>query len=147
MNTNTTSILKHYRGSNSEIEASFTENWTERLWDWSDADISELLKVVVECIKNAGFEGTEREKELQVSIRTTEAIVGLLATFSWTHSNPIWMHLIISLLEPTYNVGSITVKAVPSFQFFHACKSSEIFLYNFKNFFWILAISYWSLLV
>jgi hypothetical protein len=73
-------------------------------------------------IRNAGFFGTERVAELLLSIRSTEAIVGLSATFSSTHSNPMWMHLSISVVEPPLKMGSTIFKDVPCLQFFHAYK-------------------------
>jgi len=86
-------------------------------------------------IKNAGFFGTERVIESSLSIRRTEAIVGLLATLSWKHSNPMWMHLNISVVELALIVGSMRFKAVPSLQFFHAYKidnyiHKEVYLHS-----------------
>lgn len=77
---------------------------------------------VLVCMKNAGSEGTASVKEKLLSMRTTEAIVGLSAMSSWTHNKPMWMHLIMSRIEsePSLNVGSIKLEAVPSLQLFHA---------------------------
>lgn len=92
------------------------------------------------CIKDGGLEGTGRVRELQLSMRTTEAMVGLLATFSWTHSKPIWTHLMVSLIEPHLNIGSIKFDIAPSLQLFHACKNLTMCTYmsktrfNFFNF-------------
>ncbi|XVF25968.1 hypothetical protein REPUB_Repub13aG0259700 [Reevesia pubescens] len=58
------SILKHYRGSSSENEASFTETWTIALLDIFDPDDSGLLSgttIELDCIKNAGLEGPGRD--------------------------------------------------------------------------------------
>ena len=74
------------------------------------------------CIRNAGRAGVGRLEESLFSIWTTDAMVGRYATFSWTHNNPIWMHLDISLLEPSPSVSSIKFEAVPSLQLVHACK-------------------------
>ena len=74
------------------------------------------------CIENAGCEGADKVIELLLSIRMTEAMVGLWATFSWTHNNPMWMHWIILVFEPTPNVGSIIFEVAMFFQFFHAYK-------------------------
>jgi hypothetical protein len=41
-----------------------------------------MSDIVLLSIRNAGFLGTERVIESSLSIRRTEAIVGLLATFS-----------------------------------------------------------------
>jgi hypothetical protein len=41
-----------------------------------------MSDIVLLSIRNAGFFGTERVIESSLSIRRTEAIVGLLATFS-----------------------------------------------------------------
>jgi len=60
---------------------------------------------VLPFIKNAGWEGICNVREELLSMRTTEAIVGLSATFSWTQSNPMWMHLIISQ-NGIYNILS-----------------------------------------
>lgn len=72
--------------------------------------------------RNAGCAGVGRLEEWLLSIWTTEAIVGLAATFSWTHNSPIWMHVIISFLEHFPRLWSIRLEAVPSIQFFHAYK-------------------------
>ena len=103
--------------------------WTKLLLDWYDyhpwiilPHCEEMFDSVLLCIKNAGSKGIGRVIEKLVSIRIMEAIVGLLATSSWTHNNPMWIHLIISVVEPAFNVGSTRFEAVPCFQFFHACK-------------------------
>jgi hypothetical protein len=66
-------------------------------------------------------------RELLLSIRATEAMVGLSTTFSWTHSKPIWMHLIISSFEMLLliNDGSIIFIAFPSLQLLHAYSSAD----------------------
>ena len=113
--------------------------WIESLLELSDwvapelfleaNDISRLKEL---SMKNAGFEGTARVADWLLSMRATEFVVGLSATFSCTHNNPIWMHLIISIFEPTEIVGSIRFEAVPSFQFCHAwnsCWTSLLYKY------------------
>ena len=121
----------NYLGYNSEIETWFmdkgmfsysdSEGWSvtfefcpneDDIFDW----------YVLLLIKNAGWEGICNVREELLSIRTTEAIVGLSAAFSWTHSNPMWMHLIISVVEPLLKTGSIISWAVPSLQFLHTYK-------------------------
>lgn len=73
------------------------------------------------CTKRGGCETTGRVWEWLLSITTTEFTVSLSAWFSCTHSSAMWMHLTISLVEPSLNVGSTKFKAVPAFQFIHAC--------------------------
>jgi len=83
---------------------------------------------IAECIQYGGLDGNGRTKESLLSIRITEAMVGLSATFSWTHSNPMWKHLInTSLLETTrLRIGSIRFNVLPSFQLSHACKDFDL---------------------
>ena len=121
---------KNYLGYNSVSEASLMEIWTDLLLD-SLRSVTPSLSSrsngssgsMLLCIKNAGSEGTVRVSEKLVSMRTTEAMVGLSAIFSWTHSSAIWMHLIISRIEPelSLNVGSMRFEVVPSLQLFQAC--------------------------
>ena len=76
-------------------------------------------------IKKAGFEGTGRDRKLLFSMRTTVFMVGLSATFFWTHKSAMWMHLIILDPGPLLTRGSTTFKAVPSLQFLHAYMNIE----------------------
>lgn len=100
-------------------------------------DFNIALGPLVElCMKNARSEGIPRwVREKLLSIKTTEAIVGRFATFSWTqwHNSPMWMHLIISILEPPRSVESMTFVVVIAFQFFHAYKKvTTIFFFLIK---------------
>ena len=76
------------------IEASFLEKaWADSLLECSDSLVTLELKFdgnvmsdsMLLRIKKAGSDGTGRDRELLLSMRTTVFIVGLLATLSWTH--------------------------------------------------------------
>jgi len=74
-------------------------------------------------IKKAGSCGDGKVTELLLSVRTIVAIAGLIAGSSWTHNNPMWMHLITSFLEyVSVRVGSSTSNGVPSLQCFQTWK-------------------------
>lgn len=103
----------------------FFESWTDAFSQLAPSlglNSSVLLYLFVElCKKNAGLEGMGRVREEVLNIITTVVIVGRFVTFSWTHNSPIWMHLIISILEPMVSVESMTFEIVPAIQFVHAC--------------------------
>lgn len=82
----------------------------------------ETYDSILLSMKHGGCEGNVRVWELLLSMRTIEAMDGLSDIFSWTQSNAMCMHLIISVLEPVVKFGSTRFKEVPSLQFFHACK-------------------------
>ena len=84
-------------------------------------------------MKLAGCVGTVRANELLFIMRTTEAIFGLSATFSWTHNNPMWINLIISVIGLPLNVGSMRFEIVPSCQFFHACRNISTWTCHVKE--------------
>ena len=85
-----------------------------------------MSDVLLLCIKKAGSDGTGSDRESLLSMRTTLFMVGLLATFSWTHKRAMWMHLISSDDRPFLARGSTIFKAVPSLQFLHTCKDESV---------------------
>lgn len=96
-------------------EASSMDASTEMLFDTFDSvtcklrseaeDMSDLT--LLPCKKNAGFEDTGRVIKQLMSMSTMEFMVSLLsAGFSCTHNNAMCIHHIISLLEPSINLGS-----------------------------------------
>jgi len=133
--------LNHYLGYNSVIETSFLDKGIATDSDSEDSVTLELCSIeddrsdwyVLLFIKNAGWEGICNVREELLSMRTTEAIVGLSATFSWTQSNPMWMHLNISVAEPLLKTGSIISWAVPSLQFLHAYKIYPKWIHNIEG--------------
>ena len=83
------SIFKHYLGDSSVIETSLLDNGSNSVLDLLDPDAHELVAneddlsdSTLLCIRNAGCEGTVRVVEKLLSMRTTEAMVGLAATLS-----------------------------------------------------------------
>ena len=64
-------------------------------------------------------------------MRLIEAMFGLSSTFSWTHSSTMWIHLNISVVGLSLNVGSMRFEIVPSLQFsmpveMHQCKHTML---------------------
>ena len=114
---------------------------------WDNSVIETLLAVMLEpmscCndvadktlfpMKLAGCVGAMRAIELVFVMRTTEAIFGLSATFSWMHSNPMWIHLIISIIALLLNVGSMRFDIVPLRLFFHAYRNISMWTYHVKE--------------
>ena len=76
--------------------------------------------------KLADCVGRGRAIELLFIMRPTEAMFGLSSTFSWTHSSPMCIHLNISVIGLSLNVGSMRSEIVPSLQFFHACRNTSM---------------------
>lgn len=76
-------------------------------------------------INTAGSVGVASVIEKLLSIRATEAMVGLSAALSCKHNNAMCIHLNISRSEPELfaNVGSITFEIVPCRQLFQAYKN------------------------
>ena len=104
----------------------------ELLYKWLESFVLEVYSTKSGCssilvvgMKKAGSEGTASVIVALLSMRTTEAIVGLSVRSSWTHNRPMCMHLIISCIDVEDNVGSIKVDAVPSLQLFHAWKQTN----------------------
>ena len=126
-----------HRWSISEMETSLLDHWGDLVLDSSDSvNIEAFINGRIDvspCKKNAGFEGAARVTEYLLSIIETWAIVGLRASFSWTQTNPMLMHLIISLLGPMFKVGSIMSKGVPSFNFLHDCKNLDKVHAHYSN--------------
>ena len=69
-------MTKHYRGYNSVIEASYFVH--ERLLP----GCSDVVEITLLNIKLAGCLGIGRVTELPLSMKTTEVMSGLSATFS-----------------------------------------------------------------
>lgn len=129
--------VKTYLGMISDIETSFTETWDDLdfdfdIWGFPKPLLPELDELnslrsgisgsMVLCMKKAGSNGKGSVREKLLSIRTTEAMVGLSITFSWTHNNPMCILLMTSRNEPdpVFNVASIISATVPFRQLFHA---------------------------
>ena len=120
-------LVKHYLGDNSVIETLLTDT-LEPMSCCNDVASKTLLRM-----KLAGCVGVVRAIELLFIMRTTEAIFGLSATFSWTHSSPMWINLIISVIGLLLNVGSMRFEIVPSRQFFHACRNISMWTYHVRE--------------
>lgn len=58
-------IFELHRGSSSEIEASLTDTWMFSRLDWleSDDDWDFVSVSMVECMENAGLDGTGSDME------------------------------------------------------------------------------------
>lgn len=126
-------IIENQRGCNSVIKVSSTDMHADLGFGWLDSITVEsnspstgCCGTLLLCRKNAGSEGMGRVSEELLSIIKTEAMVGLLAMFSWTHSSAMWIHLIISQIELklVLNVGSMRLAPFPSIQLFQACNCS-----------------------
>lgn len=52
----------------------------------------------------------------------TKLMVGLFATFCWTHNKPMWMNLMISFVWFLLKTGWMILAASPATQHFHAYK-------------------------
>lgn len=115
----------YYRGYSSVIDASLTDNDNELLAGWWDEPqvIGGMFGSVLLCRKNAGFWGDGILKESLLSMRSIFCIFGLISGSSWTQSNPIWIHLITSLLEhESLRFTSSNSNGVPSLQCLQTCK-------------------------
>lgn len=97
------------------------------LWPWDCPRIREAALLT----KKAGWEGVGKEKDPLLSMRSTVLIVGLAPKFAWTHNNPIWMHLPISILDPFLKQGSTISKAFPFPQLLHAYNNTNIWQSSF----------------
>lgn len=123
------SVFNNYRGVNSEMEASFTEIFdgpdlrspSSESKEWCSLRGGIGWSTLLE-VKNAGSDGTCRVREKVLSISTTLDMVGLSATFFWTHSNAMWMLLKMSFNEFDLcnNMGSIIFDSVSFRQLLHA---------------------------
>ena len=103
-----------YLGYNSVTVVSLTEAGIELDVDASNWNSLGKLSVLLRA-KNAGRSGVGRVAERLLSIRTTEAMLGLSSTSSWTHSRPIWMLWITSFLAEEFpRIGSSNANGVPS---------------------------------
>lgn len=92
----------------------------QRVWDEEEEDpIGEQLTLSV----NPGCSGGGRSMISLLSIDRTVDMVGLFTGDSWTHSSPMWMHLMISARKLELHILlSIRSKALSSFHNFHAFK-------------------------
>ena len=82
------------------IDISFRDKGFDLLLDWSDSgSVNGKVETVMLCSKQDGSRGNGSDIEKLVSMRTTVVNVGLSFGSSWTHSKPIWRHLVISFLE------------------------------------------------
>jgi len=110
-----------YLGSMSVTDASFTDQGTDLLVDWSSPMSPMKFDPVVDLMKKAGCWGTGRVTVWLSNMSTAVAIVGLSSIDSWTHNNPRCRHLITSLIEHVFLiVGSTNSNGAPSFHCFHA---------------------------
>ena len=117
------------------MDTSFTDEGMDLFLDWSDYSCIGGLFDLVLWTKNAGRFGNGSVTEKLLSIKTIAAIVGLSAGSSWTHSKPMWMHLVTSFLENEFRkVGSINSRGVLSLQCLQACENHQKFLNMNRNY-------------
>ena len=120
-------FTKLYLGYNSVIESSFLVMW-EPMSCCNDLSNTESL-----CVKYEGRVCTGRGIESLLIMATIEAVFGLATACVWTHSSPVWIHLIISVIGLSVNVGSMRFVAVPYIQFSHACRNLPMCIYHVKE--------------
>jgi hypothetical protein len=119
-----TTLYPHYRGYNSLIDTSLTDNGVDLpVVDWSDSrSLNGFCSVRLWRKYDSCRSGDGKEAEWLLSMRTMDAMVGLSDGSSCTDSTPIWRHLMTWSLEEEFSkFGSNTCKGVPSAQCFQAC--------------------------